>query len=446
MWDFLEAKSAPNFSPALSILRAYTALIKTTSCDNKIFRMGPARYNDIPLITRVKDALVYAGDIEAADDAGCTSAAFVLLDHIEVSLQVMDGKGEDPVFPAKFTQHGARLFFRESILKARLVKYLSSKLDKCEDYFHDFEKTPLSMVLQSELFADKVTLPWTSQCIEMVRCLLEFGEDPNEAYEKHIDGQVPWATTRSRIKGDSLKLSAWTMLMSWVIIDENGSKGQKFNPTLCSELWKVFLMKGADPNALVHSHGGSSCRGYSSAWRCILLASFNLGSELDEVRYLQALDTFIEFGAKSDISACRYLRGRRCRTHHETVLEEFFRLLTTKPQAASKHYELRLLTAVTDRLLSNCPQSGAKMGIYWPAIESALPIQFQARLRKYLDFERNQWPEATITEVSIAGLGNYETGGESRGRKRQRETDTGDSKRLRFVAPHEQGNLNNRIL
>jgi hypothetical protein len=40
-------------------------------------------------------------------------------------------------------------------------------------------------------------------------------------------------------------------------------------------------------------------------------------------------------------------------------------------------------------------------------------------------------------------LGNYTTGGKFRGTKRQRGLDTGGSKRLRFVAPDEQGEHQN---
>jgi hypothetical protein len=40
-------------------------------------------------------------------------------------------------------------------------------------------------------------------------------------------------------------------------------------------------------------------------------------------------------------------------------------------------------------------------------------------------------------------LGNYTTGGKFRGTKRQRGLDAGGSKRLRFVAPDEQGEHQN---
>ncbi|KAJ2992632.1 hypothetical protein NUW58_g2100 [Xylaria curta] len=116
MSKFLKSKNKKNFDANLSLLRAYTAWIKTTSSDQKTVRHGPGRYNDVPIMTRTIAALEYAKDIEEEqaqeNHLDQRSAKNALLDIIEATLckiEQRDGWRLSKKSGACF--NGAQLFF-----------------------------------------------------------------------------------------------------------------------------------------------------------------------------------------------------------------------------------------------------------------------------------------------------------------------------------------------
>ncbi|KAF9766019.1 hypothetical protein IL306_001611 [Fusarium sp. DS 682] len=322
MSDFLQSKSRDEFNANLSILRAYTAWIKTTACEKEIKRTGPGSYNDTPLVSRIREAIAYAGELEDETEDH-TQAEIILLDTIEATLRTIDRRAKGRAFPISegFNTDGASVFFREHVVKQKLLKYLSHRIREV-DYFSEFEVTPLAMVIHSELWPDKENLPWPEKCIKMLKLLLENGESPNDQFEINIKHDSHHVT----------KMSAWAMLIFWIIPGLIGHVGPKLIPTLQADLLSLFLKHKADPNALVwrlsQGRNGMKKAAYSSAWRDIVLVSFQMQGKSDTERYLRVLDDFLIAGAKSEQpSFGTLLNGRLRPTIEETILEEFFQRL-----------------------------------------------------------------------------------------------------------------------
>lgn len=129
MSDFLRVRNRDGFNANLSILRAYTAWIKLTASNEKILRTGPGSYNDTPLTSRIIEAIAYARELEEETEDH-TQDEIVLLDTIEATMCTIDRKAEDRVFPISegFNSDGAKLFFRECVVKQMLLKYLSHRI------------------------------------------------------------------------------------------------------------------------------------------------------------------------------------------------------------------------------------------------------------------------------------------------------------------------------
>ncbi|CVL12469.1 uncharacterized protein FPRN_15065 [Fusarium proliferatum] len=377
MSDFLRAKNTDGFNANLSILRAYTAWIKTTPSNNKILRTGPGSYSDTPLASRIREAITYAGELEDETD-NYTQAEIVLLDTIEATMCAIDRKTEDRVFPISegFNSDGAKLFFREHIVKKMLSKYLSHKVREV-DYFNEFEMTPLAMVIHSELWPDRENLPWPEKCIRMLKLLLESGESPNDQFELNVKHDSHQATM----------MSAWAMLFFWIVPSLIGEIGPKFIPTLQSDLLPLFLKHKANPNALVwrleHGLTGQKKSAYSSVWRDIVLASFQMQGRPDADRYLRLLDDFLDAGAESEMPSFGTIsRGQLRATIEETILEEFLQRLETNNEGIS---DVQLLAYVADKLLSKVSEETLVKEHIWKAICVAFPGCFGSQLQdKYL--------------------------------------------------------------
>ncbi|KAM0563046.1 hypothetical protein ACHAPJ_001890 [Fusarium lateritium] len=377
MSDFLRAKNRDGFNANLSILRAYTAWIKTTPSNKKILRTGPGSYSDTPLASRIREAIAYAGELEDETEDH-TQAEIVLLDTIEATMCTIDRKAEDRVFPISegFNSDGAKLFFREHVVKQMLLKYLSHRIREI-DYFNEFEMTPLAIVIHSELWPDREYLPWPEKCIKMLKLLLENGESPNDQFEINIKHDSHEATM----------MSAWAMLIFWIIPSLIGEIGPKFIPTLQSDLLPLFLKHKANPNALVWrlSQGLTEAQksAYSSVWRDIVLVSFQMQGRPDTDRYLRVLDDFLVAGAESEMPSFGTLSlGQLRATIEETILEEFFQRLETNNEGIS---DVRLLVDVADKLLSKVSEETLMKEHIWKAICAAFPCWLASQLRdKYL--------------------------------------------------------------
>ncbi|CAH0043630.1 unnamed protein product [Clonostachys solani] len=390
MSEFLRLKNRAGFNANLSILRAYTAWIKATPCDKEILRIGPGNYNDVPLISRIREAMEYACELEDETevDSDHTQAETELLDTIETAVCTLDQSAKGRAFPISegFNSNGAQLFFREHVIKIKLLKYLSHKIGEL-DYFGEFETTPLAITIHSELWADKEPLPWTEKCIKTLELLLANGEDPNDQFEIY---------TKSR--GRRLtRMSAWGMLASWIIPSLVGEVGPKFIPTLRSGLLSLFLRHKADPNALVWRLGRELTTNekstYSSVWRDMVLVSFQMPWGLDAERYLQVLDDFLNAGANSELASFGTLQGGQLRpTIKETILEEFFERLEAKDKKIPGEHNLRLLAAVADKLLSKVSEETLMKNYVWKAVHGSFPGEFADPIRdKYLSQRSELW-------------------------------------------------------
>lgn len=173
MSRFLAAKSPPGFSANLSVLRAFTAGIKT-GCPSGAF-----------LKARLRDAVWYASSA-TEESKSYGSTIYRHLDELDrcaphLTLHDTEGPSSGPC---------GRSTFRELIVKQRLVEYLKKKLSRPTDYLAwvsttsvlrtIFPQFPL-LKLSPNLTNDREQ-EWPSKTTDLFPCLIPHGLDANEEY------------------------------------------------------------------------------------------------------------------------------------------------------------------------------------------------------------------------------------------------------------------------
>ena len=124
MADFLASKSRPGFCPTRSLFRANVARLKSVyfpgqlTTDYRMFSFGSVRKH-------VLDILSYASTLEK--DSDFTPDIFELIDHLEACIPMVSDQTKDP--------DSCKLFFREGVLWACLVSFISWKLPSEPGYF-----------------------------------------------------------------------------------------------------------------------------------------------------------------------------------------------------------------------------------------------------------------------------------------------------------------------
>ncbi|KAI3322500.1 hypothetical protein HD806DRAFT_500240 [Xylariaceae sp. AK1471] len=388
MTKFLKSRNKENFHASLSILRAYTAWIKTTPATSQIIRRGPGSYNDVPLTTRTIEAFQFARDIEDEEyHTRHNLAKNMLLDDIEATLCIIDSR-EGRAFPARSNIHsnGAKLFFREQIINANLIDYISAKIGKT-GYYNDFERTPLSMVVHSDLWKGKtdrsiVGPQRKDKTVPMVELLLNSGEDPNEQCEIHTEN---YST-----------MSSWALLVDWFV------DAPFFSQTLRKGLFSLFLKHKADPNALVWQTASCDCikdqvedeeaaaeacdcKSFITVWKKLLGKSFSVTPMPDPELYLGLLDDFLKYGADSQMPSSGTAQSGDIRySQKETIMHYFFQQLGRIAYTSEKKVNLELLSAVIAKLLSSSPPEALEEDVISKSIYAVFPRAVAIRLERLL--------------------------------------------------------------
>ncbi|KAI3400741.1 hypothetical protein diail_1950 [Diaporthe ilicicola] len=157
MHDFLVAKTdaSLNFLPALSLLRAHIALIKTSSIPHKLRRtsfgkfhaMGDPAKSQHLVLELLPRALKYAGELESRDDGDLRHHA--LLDELDRSLLSLFSRSTCKFVP-RYWSNSKQVLLREQLVQFGLFNYLQSKLDVEPTFLRDIGTLPVLRFLQSD--------------------------------------------------------------------------------------------------------------------------------------------------------------------------------------------------------------------------------------------------------------------------------------------------------
>ncbi|KAI7779269.1 hypothetical protein LA080_001032 [Diaporthe eres] len=172
--DFLAQKAPPNFCATLSLLKAHHAWFKSSP-----------QYGDRELQNTLEYACWHLDTSQATDR---TEEAFAILDDTEPCLREMQQQRR-----ADFggtVQH----YFRYKLVMVDVIPYLSKRIPQGPEYFHGFDSSPLSTLLDSEvedLWGPEEHQQRQRRRLSTIKCLLKNGEDPNVVGTL---SRTPWIT------------------------------------------------------------------------------------------------------------------------------------------------------------------------------------------------------------------------------------------------------------
>lgn len=308
--DFLAQKAPPNFCATLSLLKAHHAWLKSSP---------QYRHKDL------FNALEYAClDLDTSQATDSTEEAFAILDDIESCLREMQEQGR-----ADF-RGTAQRYFRYQLVTFGVVPYLSKRIPQEPGYFYGFDSSPLSTLLDSDV---EDILPPVGEkdeesqrrWLSTIKCLLENGEDPNDA---RGSWQTPWETLLSRTY-------TWPGGQPFTRMKPEDA----FSQFLEGKLFSLFLQRGADPNADVTYRRNDGSFLVSSAWGLFLTLGANLsvGNERTQARYLEELDAFLLHGADMERSISGHAFSGNLAQKIETSVGEAFNSACYYPKAGKAH-------------------------------------------------------------------------------------------------------------
>lgn len=293
--DFLAQKAPPNFCATLSLLKAHHVWFKSSP-----------QYRDREL----QDTLEYAcWHLDPSQAMDRTEEAFAILDDIEPCLREMQQQRR-----ADFggtAQH----YFRYKLVTVGVIPYLSKRIPQEPEYFHGFDSSPLSTLLDSEvedLWGPEEHQQRQRRQLSTIKCLLKNGEDPNAV---GTISRTPWITLLWRTY-------EWPGGQSFARIEPTDALLQ----FLEGNLFSLFLQHGADPNVGVTCCGEGSTALFSTAWGLFLTLGANLwaSNQSIQARYLEELDAFLIHGADMEgLISGHDFSGDYFQKHKTSVREAF---------------------------------------------------------------------------------------------------------------------------
>ena len=284
MTRFLTERTTGSFNASLSSFRAYVAWIKCSSFYNvsneRLLRQGDVfethrRWSDGFRNTMAMALSFSKMAIEV--DESCRSCCYEHLDDLELSVETMALTGQIRGISAlrsngsteERVHRRARSLFREMVIQCGLDCYLSAKLaDDHLQYFADFDQPPLWVALQT--FVSDIndyfqghgrTRPdaptGMPECIQVMKCLLEHGYDPNESCVSRSDIYDSWPT-----EAPDPEATPWTEAISQLLLSpDNKTEDNTIRLTPGSEdaiahflnsgFVSVLVSFGADCNSMV---------------------------------------------------------------------------------------------------------------------------------------------------------------------------------------------------
>lgn len=281
IYDFVIAKadSRLNFSPALSILKAHIAMIKTSSAPTQISRTTFGKFEFETLFSKFErllcQALSSASEFESSMAGDIRHRA--LLDELDRSLLCMLS-GSRCTFDPRSCSKMKQAVLREQLVQFGLFDYLRNKLDSEPGFLKDIGTLPVLRFLTPE--PTKNIQLQRGKGTDVLVCLLgNRGMDPNK-------------------EGGCQGISPWSELFAYIChwwISERKSATRILSFLLEEGILKLFLKAGADPSALIIGPSSTSAS-YRSRAATIAYLEFCF-DVLDQSPPIQALylDVLSEF-------------------------------------------------------------------------------------------------------------------------------------------------------
>lgn len=360
---FLKTKAPVHFFADLSLIKAYTAWMKSRTFYNK---PEPIHFHDddagfpsqheAPFHWMTTGFLSAAHEVEHKQDQispQILTDTFRHIDEFERSAVELENRGQIKIEPFEEgcvrIKYTARLF-REHVFRHDLVIYLNHKVINEPGCLANSGTIRYGMNRYIETFS-RTSRPYSlsEQFRKGIQRILESGEDPNE--EEDMDG---WSASPFA-----------TLLVSW---EERTGSFHWAVQLIHMRLVSLFLKFGADPNASLNALGWNPCR--------VMIA---IPLELESWRYngetyIQELDLLFYHGADAEAK----MEGEDEEVPEETMSarEWFFKELQL-PLRRGLNSEtiaevaLRLLQPIEDK---------AEAAAAWTTLKRALPRVIHERL------------------------------------------------------------------
>lgn len=321
MSDFLAEKAPAKFNLPLTLLKVYTATIKRSHFSQSVIRRGSGISDASRLRTLTANTLTWAKEAEKSDSSRIVT--YKIIEELDCSM---------PQKSAALTNLRGHRFFREELITAQFIGYLTWKLPQDSRYLSGMIPLFILHILCpcNSRGAFPIDSKWRTYGIEMLRLVLE---------TQSLDPIV--------IE------SSWAILMqhvtSWPRLETNGDKEQKFWKLLENNIPSLFLQQGADPNALNGYRDDDVDHRWPVLERYLNLAFQIPADAAREDLFLRTLVDFINAGATArggQMDEMRYQPG------YLPEKKLFFNRLWSLKPVRSPSCNVRLLADVVDILLS----------------------------------------------------------------------------------------------
>lgn len=124
-------------------------------------------------------------------EADGAAVVYDILQDLERYIPEVNRTGQARLNVWDIDTHPVCLFFREPLIRAGMAGYVRQILRTEPDYFSGFEKPVLRYVI-SDIYSTGCSKASTKH-VEMLRCLLDSGLDPNARYyHPSVGSTTPW--------------------------------------------------------------------------------------------------------------------------------------------------------------------------------------------------------------------------------------------------------------
>lgn len=242
IYDFLIAKVDPrlNFRPALSILKALVAMIKTSSVPDQIIRTGFGKFKQLRarsddchpnVLSLLWQALKYASELDSLMTGDVRHR--VILDELDRSLLCMLSESKCKFEPPSWSKM-KQAFLREQLVQWGLFDYLWYKLDSNPDFLKNIGVLPVLRFLSPD--PTRNVQIQRGRGTDVLVCLLDnHGMDPNR-------------------KDDGRGISPWNELLTYIChwwVSERKNATHILSFLLEEGILRLFLKAGADVSAMI---------------------------------------------------------------------------------------------------------------------------------------------------------------------------------------------------
>ena len=418
MSKYLNQKAPTRFNLSLSILRAFTAYIKSTQFPEFVDRTGFATYTESGLMYALQEALTHANRL------GENLAAYELLDQLAYCIPEMHKAKQAFLNVWGNSQNPVSLFFWEPVISASLINYLHYVLPRLPRYFPEL-KTPAEFIM---IFSVVVSLASTSEpCkqLAIISHLLDAGSHPNDTYCYSVPFRNALTQCAMDLTWKDVLLKA---MPSSLTLAKPGSLSHKsldtapwkLKWTLESGLLALILANGGDPNAVNYWQPLSES---TPVWVNFVLLSFCVPPHYHcHLSYLQNLDALIE--ARADMRCVVHIPCvGRSQPQSKTGLQLFLEHLCQTPAEAYSQLDLNLLCRVVERLLIMVIVADMNVHDYWPMLEKAFPPETVSVLkRKCQNGRLGKFEKSQSSTIQTQKRALIDSQGEEVSRKKFRST------------------------